>query len=170
MAAQWRKLRNDRIRRICNCVRMWGERYASVSVSNKPTWANKRPAMPKQRPAPNRKEAQHWGRAAGVCGHLTPHQCQRPLPGWLGHSLKSTNRRDTGLSVGRERYRWLYLHLTYSLYIIFENTMKDKLQKLRCIHRALSLQIQQRSLMQREYVSSVFADGKTQAETDAYII
>lgn len=48
--------------------------------------------------------------------------------------------------------------------------MKDKLQKLRCIRGAVSLQIQQRSLIQREEVSFVFADRKTQAETDACII
>ena len=147
-----------------------GERYTSISVSYTPNWAIKRPAVQKQRPAPNRKETHHWGREVGVCGHLTPHQCQGPLHGWLGHSLKSTNRRNTGLSVGRERYRWLYPHLTYCLYVIYENTMKDKLQKLRCIRGAVSLQIQQRSLIQREEVSFVFADRKTQAETDACII
>ena len=135
-------------RSVTMCAR-GGKIYKYLSQLQ--AWLGKQgPAVQKWRPAPNRKETHHWGREVGVCGHLTPHQCQGPLPGWLGHSLKSKNRRNTGLSVGRERYRWLYPHLTYSLCVKYENTMKDKLQKLRCIRGVVSLQIQQRSLMQTE--------------------
>ena len=147
-----KKLRDDPICQICNYVRMWGERYKSISVSSKPNWAKERPAVQKQRPVPSRKEAHHRGRELDSAA-IWPPSSARATP-WKARTQAEIHTQEehtaAGLSVGRGRYRWLHLHLTYSLYIIFEDTMKDKLQKRKCICGAVSLQIQQRSLTQGE--------------------
>lgn len=137
----------------------WGkDTQVSQSVTSLPGQTRDQQCRSRDLFSADRKEAQHWGQQR-VSVAIWPHTSASVSPGWLGHSLKSTNRRDTGFSVGREVQMTLPTSHLFSLHNIWKYYERQAAEAEMYSRGTQSSNTTEKSHAER-VSQPVFADGK----------